>query len=298
MNSEAIKGHVAVLLANVIFGVGVPVTAILLSKWVTPNGYMLTRCAGAALIFWVIQCFLPKEHMTLRDWLTIVGGGLIGVVVSQLLTAWALVYTTPTYYAILATLCPVATMLGAALFLKERITGWKTVGVVLAIAGALVIVLHGGLGKSQGKNDLLGIGLGFLSLLTWVVYLLITRNVSARYSPVSQMKWIFLASALVLLPMTWGEFDQQTLYSPAWEWSGVIAMAFIVICATVLGYFAIPYAMKRLEATTVSTYTNLQPIVTALIAISIGQDIFTWDKPLALVLVLVGAYLVTMKTDN
>ncbi len=297
MRGEAFKGHVAVLLANVIFGVGVPVTAILLSKWVTPNGYMLTRCAGAALIFWIIQCFLPKEQMTLRDWITIVVGGLIGIVVSQLFTAWSLVYTTPTYYAILATLVPVATMLGAALFLKERITGMKIVGVVLAIIGALIIVLHTGLGESQGKNDLLGIGLGFLSLITWVIYLLITRNVSARYNPVTQMKWVFLASALVMLPMTWGEFDQQTLYSPAWQWSGVIAMAFIVICATVLGYFAIPYAMRRLDATTVSTYTNLQPIVTALIAITIGQDVLTWDKPVALIIVLVGAYLVTMKND-
>lgn len=295
MNSEAIKGHVAVLLANIIFGVGVPVSAILLDKWVTPNGYMLTRCVGAAIIFWVIQCFVPKENLTLRDWLIIIAGGLVGIVVSQTLTAWSLVYTTPIYYAIVATLCPVAVMLGAALFLRERITGLKIVGVVLAIIGALIVALHGFNSDTQGKNDLLGIGLAFLSLLTWVIYLLITRNVSGRYGPVTQMKWIFLASALVMLPMTWGELEQQTLYSPAWNWSGVLAMAFIVICATVLGYFAIPYAMKRLDATTVSTYTNLQPIVTALIAITIGQDIFTWDKPLALTLVLVGAYLVTMK---
>ena len=72
-------------------------------------------------------------------------------------------------------------------------------------------------------------------------------------------------------------------------------MAFIVIFATVLGYFMIPYAMKYLRATTVSIYTNLQPIVASLIAIAIGQDIFTWDKPVAAVLVLLGAYLVTQK---
>ena len=72
-------------------------------------------------------------------------------------------------------------------------------------------------------------------------------------------------------------------------------MAFIVVFATVLGYFMIPYAMKFLRATTVSIYTNLQPIVASLIAISIGQDILTWDKPVAAVLVLLGAYLVTQK---
>ena len=64
-----------------------------------------------------------------------------------------------------------------------------------------------------------------------------------------------------------------------------------------MGYFMIPYAMKYLRATTVSIYTNLQPIVASLIAIAIGQDILTWDKPVAAVLVLVGAYLVTQKQE-
>ena len=78
---------------------------------------------------------------------------------------------------------------------------------------------------------------------------------------------------------------------------GIGGMAFIVIFATVMGYFMIPYAMKYLRATTVSIYTNLQPIVASLIAIAIGQDILTWDKPVAAVLVLVGAYLVTQKQE-
>ena len=52
--------------------------------------------------------------------------------------------------------------------------------------------------------------------------------------------------------------------------------------------------MKFLRATTVSIYTNIQPIVASLVAMAVGQDIFTWDKPLAAVMVLVGAYIVTM----
>ncbi len=71
-------------------------------------------------------------------------------------------------------------------------------------------------------------------------------------------------------------------------------MAFIVIFATVLGYFLIPYAMKFLRATTVSIYTNIQPVVASLVAIAIGQDMMSWDKPVAAVLVLLGAYIVTM----
>jgi drug/metabolite transporter (DMT)-like permease len=43
----------------------------------------------------------------------------------------------------------------------------------------------------------------------------------------------------------------------------------------------------------VSTYTNLQPVVASLVAIAIGQDLLTWDKPVAALLVLLGAYIVT-----
>ena len=70
-------------------------------------------------------------------------------------------------------------------------------------------------------------------------------------------------------------------------------MAFIVVFATVAGYFAIPFAMRYLKATTVSVYTNLQPVVASFVAIMLSQDVLTWDKPVALILVLFSAWLVT-----
>ena len=170
------------------------------------------------------------------------------------------------------------------------------VGVALGIGGALLMLFMswtGGAGTS-GSNDLLGIFLAILSVLTWAVYLIITRKVSSKYSSVTQMKYVFLISTIVTVPIALATEPQQALYSSAWEWSGVLQMAFIVLFATGLGYFLIPYAMKFLRATTVSIYTNIQPIVASLVAMAVGQDIFTWDKPLAAVMVLVGAYIVTM----
>ena len=295
---KKVNGHAAVILANVIFGLGVPVTKYLLEDWVTPMVYMVLRCIGAALIFWLIAAFLPKEKVEKKDLIVIMLGGLTGFVISQTLTAWALNYTSPVYYSLIATLVPIGTMLLAALFLKESITGVKLMGVCLGIAGAALLVLV----KWQteaGSNDLLGIFFALLSLLTWVIYLIITSKVSQKYTAVTQMKWTFLVSTIAVLPFAWNEFGQTKLFSGDYGFTegmmGVGGMAFIVVFATVMGYFMIPYAMKYLRATTVSIYTNLQPIVASLIAIAIGQDIFTWDKPVAAVLVLVGAYLVTQK---
>lgn len=293
-NNTKLNAHIAIIAANTIFGLGVPITKLLLDQWVTPLGYMLSRCIGAALIFWGISLFMPKEKIAKKDLFIIIMGGLLGIVVSQTLTAWALVYTTPIYFSLIATLTPVATMLLAGTFLKENITPLKTLGVLVGIAGAILMVAMNW-NNGSGKNDILGIALTFMSMLTWALYLIITRKVSQKYTAVSQMKWIFLVSAIVLVPFMSGEWSAQTLYSAQWAWSGVAEMLFIIIFATVMGYFAIPYAMQHLQATTVSVYTNLQPVVAALVAFALAQDSLTWDKPIAGFLVLLSAYLVNKK---
>ena len=137
MNNNKIQAHAAIFFANVIFGLGVPVTKILLEDWVSPMTYMAVRCLGAAIIFWIIAAFMKSEHVERHDLLVIMVGGLMGVVVSQTLTAWALNYTSPVYFSLIATLTPVAVMLMAALFIGERITGLKFLGVLLG-CGAFV----------------------------------------------------------------------------------------------------------------------------------------------------------------
>lgn len=292
MDKHKIEGHSAVLLANVIFGLGVPVTKLLLDEWVSPMAYMATRCMAAAAIFWLISLFMPRERVERRDLLVIMGGGLLGFVVSQTLTAWALHFTSPVYFSIIATLTPVATMVCAALLIGERLSLRGALGVAIGVVGALLMVMVGWQGGS-GMNDLLGIGLAVLSLLTWAVYLIITRKVSVKYTAVTQMKWVFLVSTLAVLPFSWTDLQASRLYSSQWAWSGVAEMAFIVVFATVAGFFAIPFALRYLKTTTVSVYTNLQPIVASLVAIAIGQDLLSWDKPVSLALVLLSAWIVT-----
>ncbi len=292
MERQKIEGHTAVLLANIIFGLGVPITKLLLDNWVSPMAYMATRCIGAATIFWIIAAFMPKEHVKRKDLLIIMVGGLLGFVISQTLTAWSLHFTSPVYFSLIATLTPVATMLCAAIFIGEKMTTKGVIGVLIGILGAMLLVFMGW-HRDNGSNDVLGIALAILSLLTWAIYLIITRSVSAKYTAVTQMKWIFLISTIAVLPFSWNDLQCAPLDSAAWQWSGVFEMAFIVIFATVAGYFAIPFAMRYLQATTVSIYTNLQPIVASFVAIWIGQDILTWDKPIALIIVLLSAYIVT-----
>lgn len=295
MEKNKIAAHASLLVANIIFGLGVPITKLLLDNWVSPMAWMATRCIGAAVIFWAVSLFMPKEKVPIKDLFVIMVGGLIGFLVSQTFTAWAIDYSTPAYVSFIGTLTPVMTMVCAALFIGERISGRGLVGVVIGIIGAMLMVVMNWQGGA-GKNDVLGIAFALLSLLTWAIYLIITRKVSAKYSAVTQMKWIFLVSSVAILPFSWSDLAHSTLYSSAWQWSGVLEMAYIVVLATVVGFFAIPFASRYLKATTVSVYTNLQPILASFVAIALGQDLLTWDKPVALILVLLSAYMVSKRS--
>ena len=152
--NKKLQAHSAIFFANTIFGLGVPVTKLLLDEWVTPMGYMASRSLGACILFWIIAAFLPKEKVEKKDLITILAGGLLGFVISQTLTAWALDYTSPVYFSLIATLTPVAVMLCAALTIGEKITPMKSLGVLLGIAGAVLMVLMSQ-SLGSGKNDLI-----------------------------------------------------------------------------------------------------------------------------------------------
>lgn len=299
MKNSKLQGHIAIITANVIFGLSVPMTTDLVTRHFTPFAYMLARCVGAAVIFWCISLALPRERVPRRDLLVIIGGGLLGFAVSQTLTAFALAYTTPVYYSLVATLVPIAVLVLAWMWLSERMTRRKLIGVILGVAGAMLMVAVGW-NNGSGANDALGITLALGSLITWAVYLILTQRVSARYTAVTQMKWMFLSSSVAVLPFVWSELPEQPILGADTPtmWLGIGEMAFVVVFATVLGYFFIPYAMKRISATIVSVYTNLQPVVASVVAFAIGQDTLTWDKPVAAALVLLSAYLVTVQKNT
>lgn len=291
MTAYKVKGHLAAFSTNLIFGLNMPITAILLSGWITPMGYTMSRVLFATALFWIISLFHRPEKVTGKDLAIIALGGFLGFIVPQFLYAESLMNTTVVCYSLIAAMGPVIVMLLATLFLKEPISILKCIGVALGVGGALLLILNSGI--TGGHNNLIGILLAIASNTAYAGYIIITRSVTQRYSPVTIMKWLFLFTSLILLPFGIGDLICQRVYSSDTTWRAVGMMAFVLVGATAISYFLIPFALQRLRATTVSIYMNLQPIVASMVAIWLGQDTLTWDKPIALVLVIAGAIIVT-----
>lgn len=293
MTKEKWQGHLAILTTNFIFGLNTPIAKTIVPEWISPYALTLVRMSFATLIFWVVGTFAKKEQVKGRDLITIFFGALFGLVGAQLSFANALLYTSPVNISIIAAMTPVAVMLLAALVLKEPITLKKAAGVLIGASGALLIIFHSSAISSSKESNLIGNLLCIVNVITYAIYLVITRPVSQRYSPVTLMKWMFLFSALISLPLGIGDISEARVFSDATSLNILLRLAYIVIMATGIAYFLVPMALKRIRPTTVSMYNNIQPIVASVIAILIGQDVLSWDKPVAACLVFTGVYLVT-----
>jgi drug/metabolite transporter (DMT)-like permease len=290
-------GHLAVLAVNVFFGFNSPLAKLIVPSAIAPGAFTLVRMCFATAVFWLIGAFRPKEHVTARDKFTIFWGGLFGLVAVQYSFAEALRYTSPINITLIAALAPIVVMLLAALVLKEPITLMKAGGVAVGISGILLLILpqmNAADFAASVKGDLLC----FVNITSYAIYLILTRQVTQRYTVLTLMKWMFLFSALCTLPLGFTDLLHAPIFSGAGSVRDLLCLAYICIFATSVAYFLIPLGLKYLRPTTVSMYSNLQPIITSCIAIYLGQDRFSWDMLLAALLVMGGVIMVTQSKSR
>ncbi len=292
MQRDTLIGIGAALSANVIFGLNIPVTKALVAHWMTPMGYTSTRMVFGTLVFWGIAVIGRAEAVSRRDFLVVVVGGLLGYLGTQYMFSQSIEHTTPIIFALLISLTPVVTLVISFVFLHETITTRKCIGIIFSVSGAFLVILEGGRGGA-GVSDVLGILFAFLCIVFYASYMVVTRTVATRYTPVTIAKWMFLVSALVLLPAMPSTFSAQVLFTREVTVSSLGLLGFALIFSTILAFFCMPLALKKLEAGTVSIFMNLQPLVASVVAVAAGQDSFTLRKGVAALLVLLGVYLVT-----
>lgn len=265
---------------------------IIVPEWISPGAFTLIRMTFATLVFWAISLFFPQEHVTTKDKGTIFLGGLFGLVAVQYSFAEALRYTSPVNITLIAALAPIIVMLLAAIFLHEPITIKKAGGVALGICGIFILILPG-VSATGWNTSLRGDLFCFINITTYAIYLIITRKVTQCYSALTLMKWMFLFSAICTLPFGANDLFHARIFSAEATLQPILCLAYICIFATGLAYFLIPVGLKRIRPTTVSMYSNLQPIIASCIAIRLGQDQFSWDKLVAAAMVMIGVAMVT-----
>lgn len=295
MDSGKLKGHAALWVANIIWGLNAPICKSVLVSGENPGGVnpfalSVYRMVGAALLFWAISCFLPRERVAPRDVFMLLLASVFGIQLNQMLFLWGLSLTSPIDSSIIATIVPVLTMILATVFLREPITWLKSGGVALGCFGALLLVYVSRHGAGQASS-VVGDILCIVSAISYAVYLTAFRDTIVRYSPVTTMKWMFLFASMVAVCVYYrplSEVDYGAL-APA-TWGGI---GYVVVCSTFVAYLMVPVSQRFLRPTVVSMYNYVQPVVAVVFTVMIGLDTFGPVKGVAAFCVFAGVWLVT-----
>jgi drug/metabolite transporter (DMT)-like permease len=77
-----------------------------------------------------------------------------------------------------------------------------------------------------------------------------------------------------------------------------LLLGYVVIFCTFLAYLLINFALKHVNASAVSYYTYLQPVLATLTSVSTGMGTITIPKVIAAVLIFTGVFLVNKETST
>lgn len=297
--SPKLQGNLIMFVVIIIFGLNIPASKeLFLHNYVTPFALTTIRITFAAIMFWLVSFFFPREKVEKKDLLILFGGGICGTILNQGLFAYGLQNTSPVDASIITTSSPLFAMLISAVVLKEPITIKKAGGVLLGALGAIWLVyqarhLANGANESNSVGNISIVAAAFF----YAFYLVITKPLSLKYSPLTMVKWMFGFATIVQLPFTWKETIASPLFT-AEDASAWWMLIFILFGATFFTFVMLPVAQKRIRPTTISAYNNMQPLIASFVAIYTGMDSFTIEKLFAGILIFGGVYLVTMSKSK
>ena len=286
-----LKAHLALLGANIIYGINYTVAKDVMPEYISPFGFIFCRVTGALLLFWLVFSF-SYEKIAKKDLLLLAVCGLFGVAANQLMFFHGLNLTTPINAGIIMTSNPVFVLIASALILKNRITFLKVGGILIAITGALLLLLFKN-NFSFGSETIEGDIFIFLNALSYGTYLVLAVPLMKKYKPLTVITWVFTFGFIYVFPFGVEEFSQI-------NWSSFNAtiwgeFAFVIIGTTFFAYLLNIYGLKNLSPSTVSTYIYLQPLLASIFAIYAGKDQLDWIKVIAAILIFSGVYLVSKR---
>lgn len=292
MASDELRGHLSIAAAYSIFGLNVVLCKdIANSESVAPYVLFTFRAIGASVLFWLLSFVTPKEMVARGDLWRIALASFLGLFLTQMTFLVGITMATPIDSSILGTLGPVFTMFFAYFFVKEPITVKKAGGVAVALAGVLFLIYNTVHSGGAASTTPLGVVMLLLNSLTFSMYLGIFRPLISKYSVVTFMKWAFLFSLLMSLPFSAkGLISMDYAAIPVnvrWE------IGYLIVFATFIAYYLIPYGQKLIRPTLVSMYNYLSPVIATVVSIWTGMDYLTWQKVLAATAIVSGVILVS-----
>lgn len=236
--------------------------------------------AGVA---WVVG--IGRPHVRDLPWLLVLG--FFGVFLHHISLNHGQQWVTAAASSVLAQSAPLFSVLIAFFCLKERVSIWRWGGVLLGLAGVLVVIWG-----DQGVGDIDPRGLLILlAACSWSVYFAIQRHYAHRYSPLTMACYMVWSGTLMLCVNLPG-LPAAIMQAPLPENFAVLVLG---IFPSALAYLAWGYVLKHVEVSRASVAMYLIPPVAMVMAATLLGEHVALQVILGAVIVLASVAAISLE---
>jgi len=231
--------------------------------------------------------------LMLRHWKWVLPMAGIASAIFQSMVYVGLQSTTALNGALLIALVPVVVVAIAAAILGDRIGARQGLGILLSLAGAVVVIVRGELSVLRT----LGFNPGDLWILAavpiWSLYTVLLKRWPAGLDRMSFLGAMALVGVVLQFPLF------------AWEWTtgrhmlvtpeSLAAIAYTALFASFLAFVFYNAAMQRTTPAVAGLFHHLLPSFTALLGIVFLGERMGWHHALGVALIALGLYLTSAR---
>jgi drug/metabolite transporter (DMT)-like permease len=231
-----------------------------------------------------------RRKFTLGDLWTFLYMGFFGVVMNQVCFTVGLRYTSVSHAAVIVGMGPIYTLILAVLLQLEQATWRKAIGMAIAFAGIAVLASENGI--STHSPSVLGDAITMTGSIGFATYVVLGKRLGGRYDPLTMTAFSHYAGAVIVLPVA---IYRAVLLGSAGEWraiagTGWAAMLYMAIFSSAVAYVFYFWLLRYLEASQLSAFTYLLPVVATILGIVWLGEKGSWGQVLGGVLALSGVY--------
>ena len=85
LKRSSVLAHLAVIGANVIYGINYVVAKGIMPDYLQPRVIILLRVVGATLIFWIVAALFEKQTIAKKDYIRLAICALFGIAINQIM---------------------------------------------------------------------------------------------------------------------------------------------------------------------------------------------------------------------
>ena len=223
-------------------------------------------------------------RLTGRDFLKLLGVGVIGIPVSMVLFQIGIMNCNASSASVIFSINPLFTMICAHLLTSEKMTKNRAVALAIGIAGLAFIIRPWDM---QEGNSAFGAVMLLVAAVAFGFYTVTGKMLSAKIGSVAQASISFLLGSAVLLVLilAMGKpvLDGVTDNIPIVLYTGIFI--------TGLGYYSYFASINLSDATTGSFAFFLKPAIAPIIAVIVLKETILWNTYAGIAFILAASYM-------